>query len=73
SHTLTALEVLAGRNLEVLSVVLSEGERSATLADNARAIARLARMEVLTVPRLATGSFHHPTFEHLAGRVLALG
>jgi dethiobiotin synthetase len=73
SHTLTALEVLASRNLEVLSVVLSERERSAPLADNAHAIARLAKMEILTVPRLAEGAFNHATFEHLAGRVLASG
>jgi dethiobiotin synthetase len=73
SHTLTALEVLAGRNLEVLSVVLSERERSAPLADNAHAIARLAQMEIVTVPRLADDAFDHPAFEHLAGRVLASG
>lgn len=71
SHTLTALEVLASRDLEVLSVVLSEREHTVPLADNVHAIARLAKMEILTVPRLAGGSFDHPTFEHLAGRVLA--
>jgi dethiobiotin synthetase len=71
SHTLTALEVLASRKLEVLSLVISERERSISLADNARTIARLAtRTEVLTVPRLAKGSFNHPTFVRLAGRVL---
>jgi dethiobiotin synthetase len=70
SHTLTALQVLASRKLEVLSVVISERERSISLADNARTIARLAtRTEVLTVPRLDRGSFNHPTFVHLAGRV----
>jgi dethiobiotin synthetase len=73
SHTLTALEVLASRNLEVVSVVLSERERSAPLADNAHAIARLAKMEIVTVPRLADGTFDHPVFEDLAGRVLASG
>jgi dethiobiotin synthetase len=73
SHTLTALEVLASRNLEVLSVVLSARDSSAPLADNAHAIARLAKMEILTVPRLAGGAFDHATFEHLAGRVLSSG
>jgi dethiobiotin synthetase len=71
SHTLTALEVLASRNLEVLNVVLSVRERAAPLADNAHAIARLTKTEVLTVPRLTRGSFNHPTFEHLADRILA--
>jgi dethiobiotin synthetase len=72
SHTLTALEVLESRKLEVLCVVISERERSISVADNAHTIARLAtRTEVLTVPRLARGSFNHPTFVHLAGRVLA--
>jgi dethiobiotin synthetase len=71
SHTLTALEVLAGRNLEVLSVVLSERERSAPLVDNAHAIARMAEMEILAVPQLAGDAFNHPAFEHLARRVLA--
>jgi dethiobiotin synthetase len=73
SHTLTALEVLASRKLEVLSVVLSEHERLVPLVDNAHAIARLAKMEVTTVPRLAEGAFDHPAFEHLVGRVLASG
>jgi dethiobiotin synthetase len=71
SHTLTALEVLASRKLEVLSVVLSEHECLVPLVDNAHAIARLAKMEVTTVPRLAEGAFDHPAFEHLAARVLA--
>jgi dethiobiotin synthetase len=71
SHTLTALEVLASRELEVLSVVLSERDRSTPLADNADTIARLAKVEIMTVPRLAEGTFDRPAFEHLAGRVLA--
>ena len=73
SHTLTALEVLASRDLEVLSVVLSEREDSVPVAENVYAIARLAKMEILTVPRLVGGSFNHPTFQHLASRVLASG
>ena len=52
SHTLTALNVLADRKLEVLSVVVSDTARTASLEDNARAIARFAAgREVLTLPR----------------------
>jgi dethiobiotin synthetase len=74
SHTLTALDVLAGRKLEVLSVVVSDTARTASLEDNARAIARFAvGLDVLTLPRLPRNSFRHPTFVELAGRVLGRG
>jgi dethiobiotin synthetase len=70
SHTLTALNVLAGRELEVLSVVVSDTARTASLEDNARVIARFAAgREVLTLPRLPRNSFRHPTFVQLASRL----
>ena len=74
SHTLTALGVLADRKLEVLSIVVSDTARTASLEDNARAIARFAAgLEVMTLPRLARNSFRHPTFVELAARVLGGG
>jgi dethiobiotin synthetase len=70
SHTLTALNVLAARKLEVLSVVVSDTARTASLEDNAHAIARFAAgREVLTLPRLPRNSFRHPTFVQLASRL----
>src|SRR6266852_3131503 len=60
---LTALDVLAGSELEVLRVVVSDTARTASLEANARAIARFAAgREVLTLPRLPRNSFRHPTF-----------
>jgi dethiobiotin synthetase len=72
SHTLTALDVLSHRNLDVLSVVISDAARAPSLEDNARGIARFSGgQDVLTLPRLARNAFRHPTFVHLAQRVLA--
>jgi dethiobiotin synthetase len=68
SHSLTALKVLADRKLDILSVVVSDTERSTSLDDNANTIARFASgIEVLALPRLPRNSFRHPSFVRLAG------
>lgn len=57
SHTLTALHVLAQRNLDIAGVVVSESPTpGASLADTAATIARFAApLEVIGVPRVRTG------------------
>ena len=70
SHTLTALDVLARRRLDVMSVVVSDTTETISLEDNARALAHFAPgIDVLTVPRLAKNSFRHPTFVQLSERL----
>jgi dethiobiotin synthetase len=71
SHTLTALEVLVRRNLDVAAVVVSESENSAaSLQDTAAALAHFAdAIEVISLPRLAPGADGHPTFARLAALV----
>jgi dethiobiotin synthetase len=67
SHTLTALEVLARRNLDIAGVVVSESEGSAaSLVDTVATLARFAGViEVLGVPRLS-GAGEHPAFARIA-------
>jgi dethiobiotin synthetase len=67
SHTLTALHVLARRNLDVTAVVVSESAGSAASLDETTAtIARFAdAIEVIGIPRLPSAA-EHPAFEHLA-------
>jgi dethiobiotin synthetase len=69
SHTLTALEVLARRNLNVAAVVVSESEGSAaTLADTLAILHEFAAAnDLVGIPRLAPGSLDHPAFAALAG------
>jgi dethiobiotin synthetase len=71
SHTLTALEVLARRNLDIAAVVVSESENSAaSLHDTAAALANFAdAIEVLELPRLAPGIGDHPAFERIAAQI----
>jgi dethiobiotin synthetase len=68
SHTLTALQVLARRNVEVAAVVVSESAGSAAPLDET--VATLARfsdsIDVLGVPRLAQGTTTHPTIARIA-------
>ena len=68
SHTLTALEVLARRNLDVAAVVVSESEGSAaSLADTIAGIARFAdAIDVVGIPRLPPGADSHPAFAQIA-------
>jgi dethiobiotin synthetase len=67
SHTLTALQVLARRNIDVAAVAVSESEASAaSLDDTAATIARFAdSIDVVAIPRLAEGATH-PAFARIA-------
>jgi dethiobiotin synthetase len=68
SHTLTALEVLVRRNLNVAAVVISESQGSAaSLADTVATVERFARViDVVGIPRLPAGTDDHPAFARLA-------
>lgn len=57
SHTLTALHVLARRNIEIAGVVVSESASpGAGLADTVESIGRFApSIDVVAIPRLASG------------------
>jgi dethiobiotin synthetase len=68
SHTLTALHVLAQRNLDIAAVVVSESEAGgATLDDTVAAIARFAQpLDVIGVPRLPHEAELHPAFARIA-------
>jgi dethiobiotin synthetase len=67
SHTLTALQVLVRRNLDVAAVVVSESEDSAaSLDDTVAAIARFAdSIDVIGIPRIPDGEAH-PAFARIA-------
>jgi dethiobiotin synthetase len=68
SHTLTALQVLARRNLDVAAVVVSESAASAAaLADSVATIARFSdSLDVIGIPRLADATAPHPAFAAIA-------
>ncbi len=68
SHTLTALEVLVRRNLDVAAVVVSESEGSAaSLADTVVTVERFANsIDVVGLPRLAPDAGDHPAFARIA-------
>jgi dethiobiotin synthetase len=69
SHTLTALQVLVRRNLDVAAVVVSESQGSAAaLDDTVAAIARFSdAIDVVGIPRLADAASAHPAFAAIAG------
>jgi dethiobiotin synthetase len=69
SHTLTALEVLARRNLDIAGVVVSESEASAaSLADTVATVQQFAdTIDVVGIPRLPPGEPEHPAFAQIAG------
>jgi dethiobiotin synthetase len=71
SHTLTSLEVLARRNLDITAVVISESEGSAaSLEDTMATIAQFAStIDVIGIPRLAPGVIDHPAFATLAALI----
>jgi dethiobiotin synthetase len=71
SHSLTALEVLARRNLNVVGVVVSESAGSAaSLADTVATLAHFAdAIDVVGIPRLATDARDHPAFAQLAALI----
>jgi dethiobiotin synthetase len=68
SHTLTALQVLARRNLDVAAVIVSESKTSAASLDETLAtLERFAdSIEVIGVPRLAAGNSEHPAWARIA-------
>jgi len=71
SHTLTALEVMARRNLDIAAVVVSESEGSAaSLEETAAAIAQFAdAIDLIALPRLATATSEHAAFAQIAGLI----
>ena len=68
SHTLTALDVLAQRQLAIAAIVVSESERSPVeLDETVASIARFARgAPVIGLPRLPAGISDHPAFARIA-------
>jgi dethiobiotin synthetase len=70
SHTLSALEVLAWRDIEVRALVVSESAGATVpLGETVRSLANFAgRVPVAALPRLAGGAAH-PLFAELAARL----
>jgi dethiobiotin synthetase len=68
SHTLTALDVLAQRKLDIAAIVVSESERNPVeLNDTVASIARFSGgVEVIGLPRLPAGITQHPAFARIA-------
>jgi dethiobiotin synthetase len=68
SHTLTALEVLVRRNLNVAAVVVSESETSAaTLKDTVTTLQGFAdSIDVVGIPRVAPGAHDEAAFARVA-------
>ena len=71
SHTLTSLEVLARRNLNVAAVVVSESKGSpASLEDTVATVQLFAdSIEVLGIPRLPPGAPEHPAFARISALI----
>jgi dethiobiotin synthetase len=71
SHTLSALDVLARRGLEVVAVVVSETAGSPVrLDETCDTLARFASQhDVVALPRLASSAPEHRAFERLAGQL----
>jgi len=67
SHTLTSLEVLVRRNLNVAAVVVNESEAStASLEDTVATLQRFANsIDVVGIPRLTPGATDHPAFARI--------
>jgi dethiobiotin synthetase len=68
SHTLTALHVLAQRNIDIAAVVVSESEVSgASLDETVDTIARFAQpLDVIGVPRMTQNAELHAAFAQIA-------
>jgi dethiobiotin synthetase len=71
SHTLTALEVLARRNLDIAGVVVSESEASAaSLEDTVATVQQFAdTLDVIGIPRLPPNTPDHSAFAQIAGLI----
>jgi len=69
SHTLTALDALAGRGAMVTAVIVNESLGSAVdLQETAATLRRFIPPEtqILTLPRLPSAEAPHPTLQRLA-------
>jgi len=68
SHTLSALEVMARRNLDIAAVVVSASEGgAASLEDTVASIAQFAdAIDVIGLPRLPAGTSDHPALGRIA-------
>jgi dethiobiotin synthetase len=68
SHSLTALEVLARRNIDIAAIVVSESVGSAApLDETVAAIARFAdAIDVVGIARMPANASDHPAFGRLA-------
>ncbi len=68
SHTLSALEVVARRNIDIAAVVVNESEQSAAaLTDTIATLQQFAgSIDFVGLPRLAAGNDDHPAFAALA-------
>ncbi len=71
SHTLSALDVLERRGLEVRAIVVDETlDSSVALEDTVATIKKFARqIDVVALPRLKTTSQDHPAFAHVGQRL----
>jgi dethiobiotin synthetase len=71
SHTLTALEVVARRNLDITAVVVSESDGSAaSLEDTVATLQVFAeQIEIVGIPRLPPGACEHTAFARIAALI----
>jgi dethiobiotin synthetase len=67
SHTFTALEVLARRNIDIPVIAVNETSGSATsLEDTAKTLAHFAvPLDLVPLPRLAPDAPDHPAFAQI--------
>jgi dethiobiotin synthetase len=71
SHTLTALEVVARRNLDIAAVVVSESTGSAASLDDTVATLQVfaEQIEIVGIPRLPPDTCEHAGFAQIAALI----